>query len=105
MKNSDEKIASVVNSLAGIRRAEAPSFLAGKVLMRIKEKPGLSIWERGAELIARPSIALTFMLVVLVFNLYFFFLTPGGKNEISSSIPAYDYTVTDFPNEDENIWP
>jgi hypothetical protein len=95
-----------MQSLGGIRRAEAPPFIPGRVLQKILDRKERSLWEKFAEMIARPSVAFALVFVVLVLNIYFFSFSTGEKNEREFSVPAYDYTVTDFPNlETENTWP
>ncbi|RYG03066.1 MAG: hypothetical protein EOO02_09245 [Chitinophagaceae bacterium] len=106
MMNTNRKVDEVMQSLEGIRRAEAPPFIPGRVLQKILDRKERSMWEKFAEMIARPSVAFALVFVVLLLNTYFFSFSTGGKNESAYSMPAYDYTVTDFPNEEtENIWP
>ncbi len=107
MMNTNRKVEEVMQSLHGIARAEAPPFIPGRVLDSLRDGrkyPGL--WEKIAEMVARPSMAFALFILLLAVNVYFVSFSDGAKSESSFSAPGYDYTVTDFSVEEiENILP
>lgn len=105
--NTNKEVEEVMQSLQGIARAEAPPFIPGRVLESLREgrnNPGL--WEKFAEMVARPSIAFALFILLLAVNVYLISFSDGAKSESAFSAVGYDYTVTDFSVEEiENILP
>ncbi len=104
MKGNNEKIGEVLNSLTGLTGAVAPPYIAGRVFQKIKDRNSRTMWDEGAEMITRPSVAFALVIVVLLLNTYFFSFNLNKEAADASAI--YGYSVTDFPIEEvENIWP
>lgn len=67
MKNKEHEIAKTLNSLDGAGRATAGNFFFTRLQARLQQK-GSSSWERVTGWIARPSVAVTLLILVLLLN-------------------------------------
>lgn len=57
----------ILHSLQGMQRATAPPFLYQRVMQKITS-PTPNVWDRLAMLMARPTVALAFALLLLLLN-------------------------------------
>lgn len=60
-------IEAILNSLDGVKRAEAPLFLYGRINARLNSSKQ-SIFEKFSNLISRPVIGFPFLFLVLLMN-------------------------------------
>lgn len=67
MKKKEHEIEAALNSLDGAGRAGAGDFFFTRLQGRLQHK-GSSAWERAIGLIARPSVAITGLLLILLVN-------------------------------------
>ena len=67
MKNKEHEIAKTLNSLDGAGRARAGDFFFTRLQARLQQKGG-SAWERVTGWIARPSVAIIGLLLILLLN-------------------------------------
>ena len=103
--NNENRVEKALKSFDGMKRADAPAFMIGRVLQRIHEKKNHGFWEKGAQFFLRPAVAFSLVTVVLLLNIYLFSnLTSSSEN--ISSLPGYEYSLSDFAIvENENTWP
>ncbi|HEY0611653.1 MAG TPA: hypothetical protein VGD35_18405 [Chitinophaga sp.] len=67
MKNKEHEIEATLNSLDGAGRAGAGNFFFTRLQARLYRK-GSSVWERATGWIARPSVAITGLCLILLLN-------------------------------------
>lgn len=67
MKNKEHEIEKVLNSLDGASRAGAGDFFFTRLQARLQQKSS-NAWERATGWIARPSVAIIGLLLILVVN-------------------------------------
>lgn len=57
-------IEEILSSLDGIKRAEVPAFLYGKITARLNSSEN-SLFEKFSKLISRPAIVISFLFIFL----------------------------------------
>jgi hypothetical protein len=67
VKNKEHEIEKVLNSLDGAGRAGAGDFFFTRLQARLQPK-GSNAWERATGWIARPSVAIIGLLLILLVN-------------------------------------
>jgi hypothetical protein len=67
VKNKEHEIERTLNSLDGAGRATAGDFFFTRLQARLQQK-GNSTWERVTGWIARPSVAITGLILILLLN-------------------------------------
>lgn len=93
MKEPENKIENILNSLDGISRAKARPFMYTRVMARMQNEEK-NIWSQIGNFIARPVIALSCLLIILGTNIYF---VMNGENRQDETTVA---TVTDVAADD-----
>lgn len=108
MKNKweiQQEVEKTLDSLEGIKRAEANPFLFTRIQAALQRKPAGS-WGRVVGFMARPMVALVTILIVLAINMAVFFTSKTQPSEEEQQLYASEYfsnsSMTDFeisPNE------
>ena len=89
-----QEIESTLDSLNGIKRAEANPFLFTRVKARLNRKAGG--WERTFSFISRPLVALAVLALVMAMNGWSYFNTNTTTETIIADETA---SLPDFENE------
>ena len=106
---SADKIEQMLESLNGMKKAEAPPFLYTRVLARL-ERTKTSVWEKISMILARPTVAFACVVMVVILNLFAVFsqtqthsVNPVNSSELVST-DEYSQVSNSF-YDIENIKP
>lgn len=106
----DRKVNETLESLNGIQKAEPAPWFFSRVKARL-EREQKNIWEAAGSFVARPSIAVAGLVLILAINALAVFEKDKAKDQLSTVIQnsnsAEEYVLTDvFTNYDyENLEP
>lgn len=81
MNRSENKVDEILNSLDGMKRAEARPFMYTRVMARLQEDDVKSVWGRTVAFIARPAVAFACLAAVIVTNLFFVYDLEKSETE------------------------
>ena len=89
-----QETAQTLDSLEGIKRAEANPYLFNRIKARMQQQK--SGWERTYSLISRPVIALAILIAVVAVNSLSVYNTEGENVSVDADITAVS---SDLNNE------
>ncbi len=100
MSNFNNRIEEILNSLDGIKRAEARPFMHTRVMakLQIEDK---SIWSALAGFIAQPVVAISCFIIVIVGN-YIIVNKSDDESKVTTSTSAAN-SATDLLQPDNFI--
>lgn len=101
MNRSENKIDEILNSLDGIKRAEARPFMYTRVMARLQEDDVKSIWGRTVAFIARPVVALACLTAVIATNVIF--VINSEKSDTEVSVAVTNSVSEDFLQNDNMV--
>jgi hypothetical protein len=90
--NIEHKIDEVLSSLDNIRPATANPFLYTRIKARLQQKPE-SVWNKIFMYLARPSVAMTMIILVIVGDGMLLFMGKDTSNSVSAAAPEYSLSV------------
>ena len=100
MQSANKNIEDILNSLDGIKKAEARPFMYTRIMERLQEDH--SFWGRTISLLSRPVIAFSCLAVVLLANVFTIINSATENQQESVSITSSN-TVTDVLQNDNFI--
>ena len=79
----NNNIEHILNSLDGIRKAEARPFMYTRVMARLQNEES-NLWAKVGSFIEKPAIAACCLIAVIGTNAYFIISAPDNKQEESA---------------------
>ena len=91
-ENIKHEIENTLQSLDGIKRAEANPFLFTRIKARMQKQSG---WENLISFISKPAVALAVLIIVMAINGLTLFNTPADNSNTGNE----SFATTDLDDE------
>ena len=107
-KHIQQEVDKTLNSLDGIRKAEANPWLFTRIKAGL-EREEKSVWSKAISFIGKPAIAIAAILLVVVINASVIFKSGSGQTQSMGQDPeqifASEYNLSDTTIYDSTIDP
>lgn len=92
MRRSEKEIQDILNSLEGIRQAEARPYMYTRVMAKLQGEE-TNVWSQIGSFIARPLIAFACLAVILGTNVYFIIRSERTNTQATVNATAINSTA------------
>lgn len=101
-QENHSSVERAMQSVEGIRRAQAPGYLYAKILSGVYRRQTQTVWESISAFIARPAVTLACIVLVVAVNAIIIFngSSKPAANVIASaeSVDFYSYDIYNAEN-------